>query len=343
MNLNYATSASLNAPSITYNANSIVTVTVSSNDAIPAGVVTLSVDGGAPTSQNLAPVYSSSPQQATATFTLTSPSAGAHPLSASYAAQANFAASSASGTLNVNIPVPAITLLGPSSAAKGGPDFTLTITGTNFVDTSIVQWNGATRAPVRTTTRPKTFVSSTVLTAMITAADIANAGVGYITVVNPAPGGGTSNSQAFFINTTGAQITSSNTVSGTNPSATTGGSNGVTVNATGDGTVTVGIYNANPGGTPSFSSSGAYMDVHVAPGNTFTSLTLVDCNLNGGTQVLWWNGTTWALASNQSYNSSTHCVTITVDNSTSPRISDLTGTPFGAAASYYLYLPLVVR
>ena len=72
MNLNYPTSASLNAPSITYNASGVVTVTVSSNYAIPAGVVPLSVDGGAPTAQNLAPVYGSSPRQATATFTLTS-------------------------------------------------------------------------------------------------------------------------------------------------------------------------------------------------------------------------------------------------------------------------------
>ncbi len=142
---------------------------------------------------------------------------------------------------------------------------------------------------------------------------------------------------------TGAQITSSNTASGTNPSTTTGGSTGITANATGVGIVTVGIYNSNPGGTPSFSSSGAYMDVHVAPGNTFTSLTIVDCNLYGGTQVDWWNGTTWALASNQSYNSSTVCVTITVNNSTSPSLNQLTGTPFGAAGGFKLFLPLILR
>jgi hypothetical protein len=148
--------------------------------------------------------------------------------------------------------------------------------------------------------------------------------------------------QPFFINTSGVPITSSNTTSGTNPSATTGGSKGVTATATGNGIVTVGIYNANPGGTPSFSSSGAYMDVHVAPGNTFTSLTIVDCNLNGGMRVYWWDGTHWAPASNQTYNASTGCVTITVDNATSPDLSQLTGTPFGAG-SLRTFLPLIKR
>ena len=108
--------------------------------------------------------------------------------------------------------------------------------------------------------------------------------------------------------------------------------------------MTVGIYNSNPGGTPLFNSSNAYVDVYVAPGNTFTALTIVDCNLNGGTKIYWWNGTAWALAYDQSYSSSTHCVTITVNNSTSPSLSQLTGTPFGAATDRFkLLLPLILR
>jgi hypothetical protein len=128
LNLNYATSAALNAPSIACNANGIVTVTVSSNEAIPAGVVTLSVDSGAPTAQNLAPVYGSSPHQATATFTLTTPSVGSHPLSASYAAQANFAASSASGTLNVNQAATTTALVSSPNPSTFGQSVTFTAT-----------------------------------------------------------------------------------------------------------------------------------------------------------------------------------------------------------------------
>jgi hypothetical protein len=42
-------------------------------------------------------------------------------------------------------------------------------------------------------TRTPTFVSSTQLTVLITSTDIANSGQVFITVTNPAPGGGTSN------------------------------------------------------------------------------------------------------------------------------------------------------
>jgi ABC-type multidrug transport system fused ATPase/permease subunit len=53
----------------------------------------------------------------------------------------------------------------------------------------MVQWNGADRATA--------FVSATQLTATILAADIAIAGTANVTVVNPAPGGGTSGDSTF--------------------------------------------------------------------------------------------------------------------------------------------------
>jgi WD40-like Beta Propeller Repeat len=87
-------------------------------------------------------------------------------------------------------PVPSITSLSPSSAAAGGPAFTLTVTGSNFISSSAVQWNGSGRTT--------TYVSSTELQAAITAADIAAPGTAQVTVVNPAPGGGTSNSATFL-------------------------------------------------------------------------------------------------------------------------------------------------
>src|SRR5207248_2416079 len=68
----------------------------------------------------------------------------------------------------------------------------LTVNGTNFVSTSTVYWNGS---PLTTT-----FVSSTQLTAIVPAANVAAVGTASVTVVNPAPGGGTSNAQTFTIN-----------------------------------------------------------------------------------------------------------------------------------------------
>jgi TolB protein len=87
------------------------------------------------------------------------------------------------------VPAPTITSLNPSSAAVGGPAFTLTVNGTGFVSGSVVRWNGSNRAT--------TYVNSTRLTASIPAADIATAGSASVTVFNPAPGGGTSNAAAF--------------------------------------------------------------------------------------------------------------------------------------------------
>ena len=234
-------------------------------------------------------------------------------------------------------PIPTITSISPAFAIAGGAGFTLTVNGTNFVNGSAIRCG--------TYALPTTFVNSTQLTAAVGADDIATPAIKSCNVLNPGSGGPASNAPAFYITQPGAAITGSNSATGTNPSASTGGATGVTAMASGTGTVNVAIYNGNPGGTPQFSSSGAYVDVQVPSGSSFTSLTIVDCNLNGGTQVYWWNGSgLWSLASNQTYDPVTKCVTITVNNSTSPSLSDLTGTPFGAATTNYkINLPLIVR
>jgi len=104
-------------------------------------------------------------------------------------------------------PVPTITSLSPISATAGGPAFTLTVNGANFVSGSTVQWGGS----VRTTT----FISSTQLTATITASDIATAGTVSVTVVSPAPGGGRSNALPFTIANPAPTLTSLSPVSAT--------------------------------------------------------------------------------------------------------------------------------
>ena len=89
------------------------------------------------------------------------------------------------------VPVPVLTSVSPTSATAGANAFTLTVNGLYFVAGSTVNWNGAARAT--------TFVSGSRLTAAIQAADVASAGAAQITVVNPAPGGGTSSSVSFTI------------------------------------------------------------------------------------------------------------------------------------------------
>jgi Tol biopolymer transport system component len=73
----------------------------------------------------------------------------------------------------------------------GGLAFALTVHGSNFVPSSTVNWNGNSRTT--------TFLSSTQLQAHIMAADLGTPGKAVITVVNPAPGGGTSNSVNFTV------------------------------------------------------------------------------------------------------------------------------------------------
>lgn len=133
----------------------------------------------------------------------------------------NVLALSVGGATN---PVPAITLLAPSTATAGGAQFTLSVTGSNFIAASVVNWNGI---PLTTT-----FGSATSLTAVVPAANIASPATASVTVTNPAPGGGTSSALPFTIsaapnpvptvsalspNTTGAGSAQfSMTVSGTN-------------------------------------------------------------------------------------------------------------------------------
>ena len=94
-------------------------------------------------------------------------------------------------TITAPNPVPTLTTISPTTTGAGGAAFTLTLTGTNFINGSTANWKGSARTT--------TFISATQLTAAITAADIASPGTAAITVVNPAPGGGTSNSLALTI------------------------------------------------------------------------------------------------------------------------------------------------
>jgi hypothetical protein len=80
--------------------------------------------------------------------------------------------------------IPSITTINPATATTGGAGFTLTITGQNFVSQSTVLVNGAIR--------PSSFESSTQMLVSVLSTDIANAGTLQISVVNPSPGGGSS-------------------------------------------------------------------------------------------------------------------------------------------------------
>jgi 6-phosphogluconolactonase (cycloisomerase 2 family) len=127
-----------------------------------------------------------------------------------------------SNTLNFTItqpnqnPVPSIDELNPAGAQAGGPGFTLTIKGANFINGSQVRWNGADRQT--------TFVSATTLQIQVAEDDIGQPGDAAVTVFNPAPGGGTSNAAAFSVAAPGQNPVPA--ISGLTPAFITAGANG---------------------------------------------------------------------------------------------------------------------
>jgi len=78
-------------------------------------------------------------------------------------------------------PTPLIASISPSQATAGGVGFQVAVYGEGFLSTSVVLWNGAPRPSIHS-------VGNTYLSATISAADIAQAGVVKVSVQNPATG-----------------------------------------------------------------------------------------------------------------------------------------------------------
>ena len=96
----------------------------------------------------------------------------------------------------VSVAAPTISAVSPATTAAGGAGFSLMVTGTNYTQDTVVEWNGSPR-----TTK---FSSTTSLTAQILASDIATAGTDSIVVVNPQGAGGASAAFPFTVTGTGA-------------------------------------------------------------------------------------------------------------------------------------------
>lgn len=143
----------------------------------------------------------------------------------------------------------ALSFLSPSDAFAGGPDFTLTLNGAGFVDKTVVQWNGQARTT--------TFVSFSVVTAAITAADIAKPGMVSINTLNPHKGrtdNGLSNVVTFQIKAAGNPIPAVTSIS---PTSAAPGSADLTLTISGTGFVPTSdpsggsVARWNAGATPS--------------------------------------------------------------------------------------------
>ncbi len=86
----------------------------------------------------------------------------------------------------------------PDAAVPGSEGFTLTVNGSGFVRGSVVHWNAKARSTA--------FVNSSQVTATILASDVALQGTARVTVVNPNPGGGSSNVANFQVTTSTTSV-----------------------------------------------------------------------------------------------------------------------------------------
>ena len=102
-------------------------------------------------------------------------------------------------SFTINNPVPVISSISPTSVAAGSADFTLTVNGSGFLTQSTIRFGNSNRNV--------TLVSRSQLRTVIQASDVMQPGTARISVVNPSPGGGTSNALTLTISAPALTIT----------------------------------------------------------------------------------------------------------------------------------------
>ncbi len=104
-------------------------------------------------------------------------------------------------TFSVNAPTAVMESISPQSILAGSGGFTLTVSGSNFLQPgfagssaagSVILWNGVSR--------PTRFIDPKHLTAAIPESDVASAGTASVSVSNESLGGGVSKSALFTVN-----------------------------------------------------------------------------------------------------------------------------------------------
>jgi hypothetical protein len=136
--------------------------------------------------------------------------------------------------------------------------------------------------------------------------------------------------------------TSSASSSSSSPTGTASAINvGTTARGTGVGGLTLAQYGLDPVTAPPFTPSGEYFDVALSAGNAFTSTTISDCNLNGGSGLEWFNPAGNSGAGGWQAVTPTPvlttgpppCLSVTLNSSSSPTLAQLTGTVFGVSSA----------
>jgi uncharacterized protein (TIGR03437 family) len=173
-------------------------------------------------------------------------------------------------------PVPAITLLSPSSANINEPTLMLNVSGSNFISSSAVYWNGAAL--------PTTFLGATQLMATISLSDLEQPGASRVNVITPAPGGGTSNFSTFTVVGSLAPV-----LSQASPASLTVGGPPVTINVTGQNLVSTSVVRWNGNALPTTFVSSTTLNATVPASDLTTvgtaEVTIYTPPIGGGTST----------------------------------------------------------
>jgi hypothetical protein len=134
----------------------------------------------------------------------------------------------------VNSPIPILTSISPSAGLAGGNQFLMHLVGNNFESQSVVTING--------NGEQTEFLDSQDLQVQIPATDLISAGVLSVSVLNPSPGGGTSQTLPLTVTYAVPAITMLSPTS----AAAGGNSQVLTVTGTGMTPATVITFNGSP-------------------------------------------------------------------------------------------------
>ncbi len=193
----------------------------------------------------------------------------------------------------------------------------IAITGHDFAPSATVLWNG--RAI------PTTVYSSQAVGVSIPAGSLAKPGAA---IVRISQNGATSNPQVIYITQPEARLSDATFAPQFDGTVNLGSKLSVTA-TNGSGTLGAAQFSGNPSGGDTAGSTNSYFALFAAGG--LGGLTVQDCALNGGTQIDWFDPASgWKPASNQTFNMSTGCATLTLDANSMPPISQLVGTAFGS-------------
>ncbi len=215
-------------------------------------------------------------------LTTTTLPVGTDSITGVYSGDSNFTGSTSNTLSQVVVlpnPVPAIGSLSPAFTDAGGATFTLTVNGSGFVSGSKIYWG--------TTALTTTYVSSSQLTASVTAADIASVGTSSITVQTSTPGGGTSNSWQFQVDSASGTSTAP-TFTSTSATVTAGSPASYSVTLpSGVTSATATCLNLPTGATCSYSSGTVTIATTSATPKGTYQITIVFTETVSGAATSW--------------------------------------------------------